>query len=46
LKLSQQMQDSVSYRYGLINIGGRDRQDILDIFDHGAKALLFVFEPA
>jgi biotin carboxylase len=46
LKLSQQMQDSVSYRYGLINIGGRDQQDILDIFDHGAKTLSFVFEPA
>jgi hypothetical protein len=46
LKLSQQMQDSVSYRYGLINIGGRDRQEILEIFDRSAKALSFVFEPA
>jgi hypothetical protein len=40
------MQDSVSYRYGLINIGGRDRQEILEIFDRSAKALSFVFEPA
>ncbi|MGH9345422.1 MAG: ATP-grasp domain-containing protein [Terriglobia bacterium] len=46
LRLSQQMQDSCSYRYGLINIGGRDREEILDIFDHCSKELTFVFEAA
>lgn len=45
LKLSQQMQDTCSYRYGLINIGGRDRQEILDIFDECMKSLTFHFQP-
>jgi biotin carboxylase len=45
LKLSQQMQDTCSYRYGLLNIGGRDRQEILSIFDECTKALPFHFEP-
>jgi len=31
-KLSQQMQDTCSYRYGLLNIGGRDKQEILEKF--------------
>lgn len=45
LKLSQQMQDTCSYRYGLINLGGRDRQEILETFDECTKALTFHFEP-
>jgi biotin carboxylase len=45
LKLSQQMQDTCSYRYGLINLGGRDRQEILETFDECTKALTFHLEP-
>lgn len=45
LKLSQQMQDTCSYRYGLLNIGGRDRQEILEIFDACRRALTFQLEP-
>lgn len=43
-KFSQQMQDACSYQYGLVNIGGRDRADILEIFDHCVRKLTFVFE--
>lgn len=45
-RLSQQMQDGCSYRYGLINIGGGNRQEILEIFNHCRSNLTFVFEPA
>lgn len=44
-KLSQQMQDGRSYRYGLINIGGDDRADILNIFDNCLKMLTFSLAP-
>jgi biotin carboxylase len=44
-KLSEQMQDTCSYRYGLLNIGGRDRGDILEEFDYCKRKLTFVFEP-
>lgn len=42
-RLSQQMQDSASYRYGLINIGGRNREDILNIFNDCLTHLTFEF---
>jgi biotin carboxylase len=45
LKLSQQMQDGRSYRYGLINIGGEDRGDILNILDECMKMLTFSLAP-
>ena len=45
LKLSQQMQDTCSYRYGLLNIGGRDRQEILEKFDYCKSHLTFLFQP-
>jgi hypothetical protein len=45
-KLSQQMQDTCSYRYGLLNIGGRDKEEILEIFDYCKRQLIFLFEPA
>jgi len=44
-KLSQQMQDTCSYRYGLLNIGGQDREEILQIFDYCQRQLTFLFEP-
>jgi len=44
-KLSEQMQDTCSYRYGLLNIGGRDKNEILQIFDYCKSKLTFVLEP-
>src|SRR5438128_819200 len=32
-KLSEELQDSQSYRYGLMNVGGRDRSHALDVFE-------------
>ena len=45
LKLSQQMQDTCSYRYGLLNIGGRDQKEILEKFDYCKSRLTFFFQP-
>ena len=42
-KLSQELQDGHSYRYGLLNIGGRDAREILDIFEAAQRRLPFVF---
>jgi hypothetical protein len=42
-KLSQELQDGHSYRYGLLNIGGRDTREILDIFEAAQRRLPFVF---
>ena len=46
MKLSQQLQDGRSYRYGLLNIGGRDRREVLEIFGDCMKRMHFVLEPA
>ena len=43
--LSQQLQDGQSYRYGVVNIGGRDMNDILNIFEQFRSELPFVMEP-
>jgi hypothetical protein len=32
-KLSDELQDGGSYRYGIINLGGQDRADVLERFD-------------
>jgi hypothetical protein len=45
LRLSQQMQDGQSYRYGIINIGGGTMPEILDIYEECLRKLSFVFEP-
>jgi biotin carboxylase len=45
LKLSQQMQDNCSFRYGLIDIGARDREEVLQIFDDCQHRLTFSFQP-
>jgi biotin carboxylase len=45
-KLSQQMQDGRSYRYGVVNLGGADQDEIAERFDRCAKLLRFEFEPA
>lgn len=44
-KLSEQRQDFYSYRYGIINIGGRDLQEILEIFEYCKNNLTFKFKP-
>jgi biotin carboxylase len=33
-KLSDELQDGASYRYGVINLGGRDRAQVLERFEH------------
>lgn len=45
LKLSQQMQDTCSYRYGVINIGASSREEALAIFDECQRRLTFDFVP-
>ena len=44
-KLSQAFQDGKSYRYGLIHLGGRDRNDILNKFERAKQLLPFIFAP-
>ena len=38
-KLSQQMQDTCSYRYGLLNIRGTGQEEILAVFDYCRRRL-------
>lgn len=40
-RLSQEMQDGESYRYGIISLGGRDRDDILAILAQCCSLLTF-----
>ena len=42
-QLSHEMQDGSSYRYGMVNIGGRDIPGVLQIFEYCKRALPFVF---
>jgi biotin carboxylase len=43
--LSSEMQDGTSYRYGIVNLGGRDRDDVLAQFAACRDSLGIVFEP-
>lgn len=45
-RLSEQMQDGCSFRYGIVNLGGSDREEILRTFDALSRRLGFVFGPA
>jgi biotin carboxylase len=45
LKLSAEMQDGHSYRYGIVNLGGRDRADVLAQFAACRDRLGIVLEP-
>jgi biotin carboxylase len=45
-KLSQELQDGQSYRYGIVNLGGRDREDVLEQFEACRKRLGIVLLPA
>jgi hypothetical protein len=44
-RLSDAMQDGHSFRYGLVNIGGNDRDHILKIFDRCRQMLPFKLMP-
>lgn len=44
-RLSEELQDGMSYRYAIVNIGGHDRPDILKRLDRIANQLRFRFEP-
>ena len=43
-RLSQQLQDGRSFRYGIVSVGGRSREDVLTIFDWCRQRLTFTFE--
>ena len=45
LRLSQQMQDASSFRYGLINLGGRDERDIEEQLAACLSKLTFELNP-
>lgn len=45
-RLSEQLQDGCSFRYGIISIGGRSREDVLAIFDWCRQRLRVTFEEA
>jgi biotin carboxylase len=44
-KLSDELQDGHSYRYGIINLGGRDLADVLGKFEAVRQALGIAFGP-
>jgi biotin carboxylase len=43
--LSSEMQDGTSYRYGIVSLGGKDRDDVLTQFAACRDSLGIVFEP-
>jgi biotin carboxylase len=45
-RLSQELQDGRSYRYGIISLGGRDDEDIRERVENCLARLPFVFERA
>jgi hypothetical protein len=45
-KLSDDLQDGTSYRYGIINLGGRDRADVLAQFNRCSQRLGIILLPA
>lgn len=44
-RLSDEMQDGSSFRYGIVNLGGRDRHDIREKFEECRRQLTFTFAP-
>jgi biotin carboxylase len=44
-KLSAELQDGRSYRYGIVNLGGRDRADVLARYDACRARLGIVLQP-
>jgi biotin carboxylase len=44
-KLSDELQDGTSFRYGIVNLGGRDREDVLQRFAACRKRLSIALLP-
>jgi biotin carboxylase len=44
-KLSDELQDGQSYRYGIVNLGGRDRAEVLQTFEACREKLGIVLRP-
>jgi biotin carboxylase len=44
-RLSQELQDGASFRYGIVSLGGRDRPDILTRLEAVRAGLTFAFAP-
>lgn len=44
-KLSDELQDGASYRYGIINLGGRDRAQVLERFEACRERLGIALQP-
>jgi len=44
-KLSDEFQDGKSYRYGIVNLGGRDRADVLEQFAACRESLGIALQP-
>ena len=44
-KLSDEFQDGRSYRYGIVNLGGRDRPDVLEQFEACRESLGIALQP-
>jgi biotin carboxylase len=45
-KLSDELQDGQSFRYGIVNLGGRDRDDVLEQFEACRERLGIVLRPS
>ncbi len=43
-RLSQEMQDGQSYRYGIVSLGGRDRRDVMAALEYCRAHLTFTFD--
>lgn len=44
-KLSDELQDGISYRYGIVSLGGRDRADVLEQFEACRDRLGITLQP-
>jgi biotin carboxylase len=44
-KLSDELQDGQSYRYGIVNLGGRDRAEVLAQFEACRESMGIVLQP-
>jgi hypothetical protein len=45
-RLSQEMQDGESYRFGIVSLGGRNAAHVVEIFEECGRLLPFTFAPA
>lgn len=45
-KLSEELQDGSSFRYGVVNLGAQDKQELLELFEYCTRELPFIFGKA